>query len=153
MKKICLTIDINVNDKCFDDFLNYKKINIGDLVMGEQINLKPFELEEVRGKIVAEQIRKVEKNLLFGFAIKNRNDLKTVLELSDRREEDVFKIYFDNGNRKKAAIEKYQKDYSLHSRWLYYSPEYVENSYKEFDEEVEKIRNYAIKNKIEITAI
>ena len=121
--------------------------------MGEKINLEPFELEEVRGKIVAEKIHKVEKNLLVGFAIKNRNDLKTVLELSDIKKEDVFKIYFDNGKRKNAAIEKYKKDYSLHSRWLDYSPKYVENNYKEFDDEVEKIKVHAIENKIEIISI
>lgn len=153
MKKICLTIDLNVNDKCFDDFLNYEKMDIGDIVKQEEINLKAFELEEIRGEIVVEQIRKVEKNLLIGFAIKKRNDLKTVMELSNKEEEYVFKIYFDNGNRKNAAIEKYKKDYSLHSRWLDYSPEYVENSYRESDNEIEKIKVYAIENKIEITAI
>ncbi len=153
MKKICLTIDIDVNDECFDDFLNFEKINIGDIIMGEKISLEPFELEEVRGKIVAKRIRKVEKNLLIGFAIKNRNDLKIVLELSERKKEYIFKVYFDNDKRKNATIEKYKKDYSLHSRWLDYSPEYVENSYKEFDNEVEKIKVYAIENKIEIISI
>jgi len=142
-----------VNDKYFDGFLNYEKINIGDIVKQEEINLKPFELEKIRGKIVAEQIRRVEKDLLIGFAIKSRKDLKTVLELSESKKDDVIKIYFDKGKRKKAAIEKYKKDYSLHSRWLDYSPEYVENSYREFDNIVEKIKAYAIENGIEITAI
>jgi len=35
MRKICMTIDIN--NKCFDYFLNFEKINIGDIVMGEKI--------------------------------------------------------------------------------------------------------------------
>jgi hypothetical protein len=153
MKRICLTIDINVNDKCFNDFFNYEKINIGDIVKQEEINLKPLELQRIRGKIVAKQIRKIKKDLLIGFAIRNQDDLKTVLELSGSQEEDVFKIYFDNGKRKKAAIEKYKRDYSLHSRWLDYSPEFVEHSYREFGEEVENIKIYATENMIELIAI
>ncbi|KGE84858.1 MAG: hypothetical protein NXI26_24750 [bacterium] len=147
MKKVFLTIDVNVNDKCFDDLLNFKKVNIIDIVNKEEIN----QLEKIRGKVIAEKISEIEKDILIGFAVKNKNDLKTVLELSGR--DNFFKIYYDDGKRRKEKIEKYKQEYSLHARWLDYSSEFVENSFRSFDEEVKRINIYAAKNKIETIAI
>ncbi|MCR9134168.1 MAG: hypothetical protein NXI08_16500, partial [bacterium] len=93
MKKVFLTIDVNVNDKCFDDLLNFKKVNIIDIVNKEEIN----QLEKIRGKVIAKKISEIEKDILIGFAVKNKNDLKTVLELSGR--DNFFKIYYDDGKR------------------------------------------------------
>lgn len=153
MKKICLTIDIDVNDKYFDDFIDYKKLNMGDIVSQAKANHESFDLEKVRGKIVAEQIQKSEKHLLIGFAIKNSNDLKTVLELSGENDCSVFTIYFDNGKRKQAAIEKYKQDHTTHSRWLDYPPDFVANNYNEFDKEVDRLKAFAIEQGIEVFGI
>lgn len=153
MRRIYLTINIDVTDSCFDKFTDCEKINIGDVIKENKKLLRPFELEKIRGKVVADAILENEKNLLIGFAIKSHEDLKTVLELAGGEKENIFKIYFDNGKRKKAAIEKYKKDYSLHSRWLDYSPEYVENSYIEFDKKIKEIKKYAIGKRVELISV
>ena len=153
MRRIYLTININVNDKCFENLTDFEKINIGEIVKGKQMILKPFELEKIRAKLVVEVILENESNILIGSAIGNTQDLLTIFEILKEQEMSVSRIYFDNGTRSNAVIEKYKKDYALHSRWLDYTPEYVEQSYNEFNKEIEEIKNNAIENRIEIIAI
>jgi len=126
MRKIYLTINLNVNDECFDNLNDCSKKNIREIFNQKQVNQKSFELEKIRGKVVAQEIIENETNLLIGFAVKSRYDLETILELIRDKKIRISCIFFDDGERKRAAINKYKKDYSLHSRWLDYSPEFVE---------------------------
>lgn len=153
MKKIYLTINISVTDNCFDNLVNFKKLNFGELIKHKKLILQPFELEIIRGKIVAEAILGNEDDLLIGRAIQNSQDLKTIFEAIENRKECISKIFFDNGRSRKAAIEEYKKKYSLHARWLDYSPDYVEQAYIDFDKKIEEIKSYAIEKEVELVAI
>mgnify|MGYP001797391998 FL=1 len=153
MKRIYLTIDINVNDKYFDGLSNFDKLNIKDIIEDKRLTLDPFELENIRGEIVAERIRKNKENILIGFAIRTVEELKKILADSGDETENIYKIYLGGEGRRKAEIDRYKRDYSKHSRWLDYSPEYIENSYLEFDEKIAEVIKYAIGNKIEVVSI
>ena len=153
MKRIYLTIDINVNDKYFDGLSNFDKLNIKDIIEDKRLTLDTFELENIRGEIVAERIRKNKENILIGFAIRTVEELKKILADSGDETENIYKIYLGGEGRRKAEIDRYKRDYSKHSRWLDYSPEYIENSYLEFDEKIAEVIKYAIGNKIEVVSI
>ena len=153
MKRIYLTIDIIVNDKYFDGLLNFDKLNIKDIIEDKRLTLDPFEQENIRGEIVAERIRKNKENILIGFAIRTVEELKKILADSGDETENIYKIYLGGEGRRKAEIDIYKRDYSKDSRWLDYSPEYIENSYLEFDEKIAEVIKYAIGNKIEVVSI
>ncbi len=153
MKRIYLTIDINVNDKYFDKFSNCDKLNIKDIIEAKELTLAPFELERIRGEIVAKRIRKSKEDILIGFAIKTVEELKTVLDESEGKTKNIYKIYLGSWERRKAEIDRFKRDYSKHSRWLDYSPEFIENSYLKFDEKIAEVLKYAIRNKVEVVSI
>ena len=90
---------------------------------------------------------------MIGFAIRTVEELKKILADSGDETENIYKIYLGGEGRRKAEIDRYKRDYSKHSRWLDYSPEYIENSYLEFDEKIAEVIKYAIGNKIEVVSI
>lgn len=149
MRKIYLTINIDATDPCFDQMSDITKINLGDIIKAQRILLKPGELEEIRGQIVADYMLKSEENVLIGFGILSQVDLMTVLNALGQVSGMVIQLFADNGTRKEAAIETYKTDYAPHSRWLDYSPEYVEHAYLEFDKKIEVIEQYSLEQGIE----
>lgn len=152
-RQIYLSIDINANDKCFRNLINCDKLNIGEIIRQQGSRVNPSELEKSRGKMVANRILNHPNDVFIGFAIRSQEDLETVMKSLKAKKLKITTIYVDNGKRREALIEKYRKDYALHSRWLDYSPAYMEQSYLDFDQQIENIRQYAIKNKIEVVAI
>lgn len=152
LRKIYLTINIDVNDKCFDELKNIEKLNIGDIIK-LRISITPGELEQERGRIVAEKIIEKEGDLLIGFAIREKGQLENILQLIKAKELSISKIYYDKGKRREAELNEYKKKYALHSNWLDYSPEFVENQIQIFEGKVSEIKEEASRNNIGILAI
>lgn len=153
MSKIYLTINIDVNDACFEKKNKLEKWNIGDIIKLRKISLIPGELDKLRGKLIAETIVEQAGDLLLGFAIREKGQLTKILERLKPKGLTISKIYYDGGERRAAKMEEYKKKYDLHSNWLDYSPEFVEHQFQIFEEKVLEIKEEAFKYNIEMEAV
>lgn len=113
----------------------------------------PGELEKNRGEIIAQTIIENEDDLVLGFAIQEKGQLKSILQLIENKGIKITKIFYDGGKRKNNAIKEYKEKYKLHSNWMDYSPEFMINQYAKFDKKVEAIKKEAKENRVEIIAI
>lgn len=148
-----MTINIDANDKYFDGLKNIEKLNLGDIINLRKTPLTSSELEKQRGKIITEQINKKESDLLIGFAIQEEGHLENILKLIKPKEVFISKIYYDDGKRQEAKISAYKKKYALHSNWLDYPPEFMENQFQVFEKKISKIKYEAVRNSIECLKI
>jgi len=153
LKTINLTINIDANDKYFDDLKNIEKLNIGDIIKRKGKSLLPNELEQKRAKIIAETINDSKGDLLIGFAIREEGQIEEILKRININDLSITKIYFANSKRQVKEINEYKKNYNLHSNWMDFPTEFVENQYKIFEEKVTKIKTEAVKNGIKIVGI
>lgn len=117
----------------------FKMLNMRDVIKSKNLSHKPGELENKRAKIVSETIAKYKSNILFGYAIRQEGQLTDVFNLIENDESVISKVLFDNGKRKDLEIEKYKKEYELHSRWLDYSPEFIQHQYENFEKVIKGI--------------
>lgn len=124
-----------------------------EILQSKKLSFISGELEKNRGKIIAQTILENEDDLVLGFAIQEKGQLKSILQLIEDKGIKITKVFYDGGKRQKNAINEYKEKYKLHSNWMDYSPEFVINQYAEFDKKVEAIKKEAKENKVEMMAI
>ena len=154
MKKIYLTISIDSKDQDLDHLKGIKRLNLEDVYKLKKIQFKQVgDFERLRVKTIVEYIEETVDDLLIGKSIKGKGQITEILKSINLEKNKLEKLFYDNGKRKKAAIEKYKEDYSLHSNWLDYQPEYVEYTYNQFEKTVNEILLEAKENNIQVKAI
>ncbi len=146
MRKIYLTVNVNVNDDCFNNLKNIEKLNFGEIP-------SISELKKERGEIIAERIIETKGDLLIGFAIQELDHLVNILEFLKEKELYILRIYHANDERRKESINEYKKKYAVNSRWLDNPLEFVIIQDKIFEKKVTQIREEAIRNNIDVLAI
>ena len=153
MRKLYLTINVNCEDDYFQRFAGLKKMNYGDIIRSKPNLSDVVELSDKRVEIIAETIAEHENDLLLAFAIRKKGQLSHIIKLISNSNITISRIFYDNGFRKETELSKYRNNYKRHSNWMDYSPEYVENTYVEFDRIIDDIKIEAKDNNIDIEAI
>lgn len=133
--------------------VDVKKLNMNDILQLNKLSFMPGELESNRSNIIAHTILENESDLVLGFAIQEKGQLESVLQLIEDKGIKITKVFYDGGKRKRNAINEYKEKYKLYSNWMDYPPEFVINQYAEFDEKVEIIKEEAKVNRVEMEAI
>jgi hypothetical protein len=153
LRKLYLTINVNCEDDYFQRFGGLEKMNYGDIIRSKSNFSDVGELSDKRVEIIAETVAEHENDLLLAFAIRKKGQLSHIIKLISNIDITISRIFYDNGFRKETELSKYRNNYKLHSNWMDYSPEYVENTYVEFDRIIEDIKIEAKDNNIDIEAI
>ena len=154
MKNVYLTIHIDSKEECFDKINAISRLNIEDAFKLREIQLKEVgEYEIFRTKLVLEIIEENKVDLLIGNAIREKGQLTKIVESMNSDKSIIRKLFYDDGKRKKADLEKYKKDYALHSNWMDYSPEHVEHFYEQLETKLKLIFIEAKEHAIEVVAI
>jgi len=126
MKKLLLTIDLDVNDSELNYLTNIRKINYGQIVdKTKPIFGTPEELINLRIPLLIQEINGCNCDLLIGFAINEPEHLTNLVSAMNSSNFKITEIFLDNGKRRIQKQKEYEKEYKLHSRWLGYTPEEV----------------------------
>ena len=150
MKKLLLTIDLDVNDPVFGEMTDISKINYDEIVdkSHPQFNT-PEELLDLRIGLISNELKKNDNNLLIGFAINEKEHLNSLISSISNTNYIISEIFLDDGSRRLQRAKEYEEEYKLHSRWLGYSPEEIEHMnnefYKKVDDLVSEAKGLSIK--------
>jgi hypothetical protein len=125
VRKIYLTIDINVNDAFFKEMTGLEKLNFGDLLMNTDYKDVGYD----RGEIVADTILKTQADILIGYAVQTPKDIESLLKKINLNGLFISSVYLGNRKRWDAILAEYQRKYKDHSNWLHYTPEDVAEMY------------------------
>ncbi|MFM9838973.1 MAG: hypothetical protein ACKVOQ_11960, partial [Cyclobacteriaceae bacterium] len=119
MRKIHLTVDINVNDDFFKEMTGLEKLNFGDILTDADYK----DIWYDRGKIVVDTILKTQADILIGYAVQTPEDIESLLKKISLNGLFISSVYLGNGERWDAILAEYQKKYKDHANWLHYTPE------------------------------
>ncbi|AEE51780.1 hypothetical protein [Haliscomenobacter hydrossis] len=125
MRKIYLTVDINVNDDFFKEMTGLEKLNFGDILMDADYKDVWYD----RGKIVADTILKTQADILIGYAVQTPKDIESLLKKISLNGLFISSVYLGNRKRWDAILAEYQKKYKDHTNWLHYTPEDIAEMY------------------------
>lgn len=127
LRKIHLTVDINVNDDFFKEMTGLEKLNFGDILTDADYKDVWYD----RGKIVADTILKTQADILIGYAVQTPEDIESLLKKISLNGLFISSVYLGDRQRWDATLAEYQKNYKDHANWLHYTPEDIAEMYNE----------------------
>jgi len=148
MRKIYLTIGVDVNDKSLSSISSTPRFDIGSLVESYP-QLVSSNLFGYKPKLVSRFIQDTEGDLIIGFAIDDLDDYIKLKESIDNTTIQIVKVFI----KIKSYYEDYKKLYSQHSNWLDYHPDYVREKEKEYKEELARLQEQLILDGVDIQFI
>jgi hypothetical protein len=125
LRKIHLTVDINVNDDFFKEMTGLEKLNFGDILTDADYKDVWYD----RGKIVAYTILKTQADILIGYAVQTPEDIESLLKKISLNGLFISSVYLGNGERWDAILAEYLKKSKDHADWLHYTPEDIAEMY------------------------
>lgn len=137
MRKIYLTVDINVNDAFFKEMTGFEKLNFGKLLIDTDYKDVGYD----RGKIVADAILKTQADMLIGYAIQTPKDIESLLKNISSNRLLISRVYLSHRNRWDKILAEYHKKYKDYTNWLHDTPEAVAELYDKHLAELEEELN------------
>ncbi|TNE55375.1 MAG: hypothetical protein EP338_03675 [Bacteroidetes bacterium] len=123
-----------------------ERIDYGTILSEALMEGKP--LDSDKGSLIKEYLEKRNCNQVIGFAIKDLNEYINLKEKLVNCNFNLRKVLF--GVWPSSKFEKYEQNFSTHSRWLDYSPEDVKLMTNEELKQYQTLESHLIQDSIEI---
>lgn len=111
---------------------NFIQVDIGELVSNALSKGTSFDMS--KADLIQNFLAQNDSNVILGYAVNNAkeySDLKRMLNGSFQ----ITQAYI----RYIGNYQKYSEEYSKHSRWLDYSPDYIKSREQEYNQELHQL--------------
>ncbi|TDW48714.1 hypothetical protein EV144_103231 [Flavobacterium sp. 270] len=138
---ISLTVNLDVEDKVFNDFSDIYKANLEKLIKEYKYDMFVDEYQ-IKFKYLVQEIKKLNRDILVGNASYNLDNLKLIIALLNENNLEIQKIFIPSLSRRIASLIEGQEMYRNHSRWIDFYPGQVEEIHQERENNYLEIIKY-----------
>lgn len=140
-REIYLTIDLVIDDKVFDNLIDFRKAYISDLIQKYNYDMLVDE-GKTELEYLVKELKNIEGNILIGNACYNLNELKLVNSLLSKVNLQINKIFIKSESRRAADLIEGQELYRNHNRWIDFYPGQVEEVHQLNENNLKEIKDY-----------
>lgn len=126
---------------------NFLQIDVGELASNALSKGISFDMSKT--VLIQNFLTQNDSNVILGYAVNNAmeySDLKRMLNGKSFQITQAYIRYIGN-------YQKYSEEYSKHSRWLDYSPDYIKSREQEYNQELHQLITTLRADNIEIINI
>lgn len=140
-KEIYLTIDLVIDDKVFDNLIDFHKTYTTHLIQKYKYDILVDEKTK-EFEYLVKAIKRFKGNILIGNACYNLSDLKVVISLLAKVNLQLNKIFIRSESRRAADLIEGQELYRNHNRWIDFYPGQVEEVHQKNENNLKEIKDY-----------
>lgn len=149
---ICFTVNLELNDKVFDDLKYFHKVHISAIADKYKYDLFSDDTLMKYGYLVQE-IKSINADILIQNAFYDLNDLKVLISLLNKEDLEIYKIFIPSVSRRIARLIEGQEMYSNFSRWLDFYPGQIEEIHESREKKYLEINEYFTDKKTAVIEI
>jgi hypothetical protein len=146
MQTIILAIGLSAKEvKIHSD--NYLQVDIGELVSNTLSKGTSFDMSKT--DLIQNFLTQNDSNVILGYAVDNAMEYSDLKQMLNGKSFQITQAYI----RYIGNYQKYSEEYSKHSRWLDYSPDYIKSREQEYNQELHQLIDILRTDSIEIINI
>lgn len=126
---------------------NFLKVDVGELVSNALSKGTSFDINKT--DLIQNFLTQNDSNVILGYAVNNAAEYSDLKQMLNGRSYQLTQAYI----RYKGNYQKYSEEYSKHSRWLDYSPDYIQSREQEYNQELHQLITTLRTDNIEIINI
>jgi hypothetical protein len=126
---------------------NFLQVDVGELVSNALSQGTSFDVSKT--DLIQNFLTQNDSDVILGYAVNNAAEYSDLKQMLRDRSYQITQAYI----RHKGDYQKYSEEYSKHSRWLDYSPDYIQSREQEYNQELHQLITTLRKDSIEIINI
>ena len=126
---------------------NFLQVDVGELVSSALSQGTSFDVSKT--DLIQNFLTQNDSDVILGYAVNNAAEYSDLKQMLNGRSYQITQAYI----RHKGDYQKYSEEYSKHSRWLDYSPDYIKSREQEYNQELHQLIATLRKDSIEIINI
>lgn len=138
---ISVTVNLDVEDKVFNDFSDIYKANLEKIIKEYKYDMFVDEYQ-IKFKYLVQEIKKLNRDILVGNASYDLDNLKLIIALLNENNLEIQKIFIPSVSRRIVSLIEGQEMYRNHSRWIDFYPGQVEEIHQERENNYLEIIKY-----------